>query len=43
MFGNISDQAKTKDYSESLQKLENARLITILALAKLAEYRFDTT
>ena len=43
MFNNISDQAKTKDYSKSLQQVENARLITILALAKLAEYRDDET
>jgi response regulator RpfG family c-di-GMP phosphodiesterase len=43
MTDDISDETGMKDNSESFLQIENARLITILALAKLAEYRDDDT
>ena len=43
MLNEVSDEADMKNTKDSLQQIENARLITILALAKLAEYRDDDT
>ena len=43
MINEMSDEAEMKDINGSIQQIENARLITILALAKLAEYRDDDT
>lgn len=43
MVKEISDAAELKDENGSLQQVEGAKLITILALAKLAEYRDDET
>jgi hypothetical protein len=43
MVKEISDAAELKDKNGSLLQVEGAKLITILALAKLAEYRDDET
>ena len=43
MINEISDESEMKKNNGAFQQIENARLITILALAKLAEYRDDDT
>jgi len=43
MVKEISEATELKDNNGSLEQVESAKLITILALAKLAEYRDDET